>query len=857
MTDDEERGPAREDEGDPSPAEPVRGTHAADDDEPGLTLTSEGAPATVAGKRAGPGSAPPDPMLGRRLGGRYEVVAEVGAGGMGRVYKARDLSLRGRAVAVKVLPPEVNAPGLHQRFADEIHAMAQLPHCHNLLAATDAGEDAGVPFVVMRYLEGETLEAAIRRLSGLDYPEALRILKQIARGVAVAHDAGMIHRDLKPSNIFLEDVAGSDEPTAVVIDLGVARLVGERTDTLTRRGAVVGTPEYIPPEYLRPGEVAPHPRIDVYALGLIAYEMVTGRFVFRGKTGSVILALKERGEPKEALHAVPGLDDVPPAFSRVVARALAADPEARFQDASELVAALEQLDAANVEELPPGLVLHGRYEIVRPISAGGMGMVYEVIDRHRHDRAALKVFLPEDDRQEYRNRFERECDLLIELARQHPNIVNIRSRDRVRDRPYYVMDYVDGAPLDEARLSWDELLDALDGVGSALDFVHARDVVHRDIKPTNILIERKTKHAYLIDFGIARIAGSQWTTAGLHLGTQGFLAPELLTLEDDGGSHRAVPASDQWALGATVFALLTGRAPPESPDAIAELGALRPQLATIAPPLLPALALALAPEPEARFPTVGAFVQALAATRGQPIGLARPQDATATRNGRAAGGSTAPGAPTPAPTETPMAGSRTSTTGGTDDVRPGVRAVWPVAAAALLVLAGVGTWYAARGTSRLALTPAAPARTEEPTVVEQPVATVVEDAAPPAEPTTVELTITTLLDDEPLAAVALRVGGELAESPVALAREPGAHVTVEVVDRRFRSHTEECVVQSTATRCDVALRNQGTGKRRPSGKGVKPSTEKPSGPAIRIDVACDREGDCADGQRCVAGRCTR
>ncbi|HSO24901.1 MAG TPA: serine/threonine-protein kinase, partial [Chondromyces sp.] len=269
--------------------------------------------------------------------GRYEIVARIGAGGMGEVYRARDTRL-GREVAIKVLPSEfAEDPDRLRRFEREARATAALSH-PNILAVHDVGTHDGAPYLVEELLQGESLQDRLASGS-LAHGEALRIAGEIAKGLAAAHDKGIVHRDLKPGNVFL-----TRGGTVKVLDFGLAKLlpavasteaetVSRSADATTALGGVLGTLAYMAPEQARGRPV--DQRADVFAFGVVLYEMLTGERPFRGATGTDVVAAILKDEPA-ALPAA-----VPPPVAAVVARCLAKDPDLRYQSAGEIRAALE------------------------------------------------------------------------------------------------------------------------------------------------------------------------------------------------------------------------------------------------------------------------------------------------------------------------------------------------------------------------------------------------------------------------------------------------------------------------------------------------------------------------------------
>lgn len=262
------------------------------------------------------------------LVGRYRLLREIGGGGMGTVYEAEDTQL-GRRVAVKLLPPEYSRDRrAKERFLREARAAAAVDH-PNLCTVHDAGESDGRLYIVLSFYEGETLRDRIRR-GPLPLADARQVAIQVARGLARAHEAGIVHRDIKPANVMLPR-----RGEAKILDFGIARLQGDEV-SLTRTGASWGTPAYMSPEHAR-GEPVDG-RTDVWSLGVMLYEMIAGRRPFGGESIEALVSsmLTQEPEPLERLRP-----DVPPELAAVVNRALAKDPAERYTNAAELLADLE------------------------------------------------------------------------------------------------------------------------------------------------------------------------------------------------------------------------------------------------------------------------------------------------------------------------------------------------------------------------------------------------------------------------------------------------------------------------------------------------------------------------------------
>jgi eukaryotic-like serine/threonine-protein kinase len=274
---------------------------------------------------------------GTRLG-PYQVLAPVGAGGMGEVYRARDLRL-GRDVAVKVLPESfARDPDLLQRFEQEARTLAALNH-PSIVAVFDVGTHDGVPYLVSELLDGQTLREHLRAGS-LPVRKALELMSQVAEGLAAAHDKGIIHRDLKPENIFI-----TRDSRAKVLDFGLAKLV--RTEgvqaltsavtTVTAPGMVVGTAGYMSPEQVR-GEEIDH-RSDIFSYGTVLYEVLSGHRAFKGASNIECMNAILNSDPPEIAGAV----NLSPAVDHILRRCLDKYGDRRFQSIKDIAFALEAI----------------------------------------------------------------------------------------------------------------------------------------------------------------------------------------------------------------------------------------------------------------------------------------------------------------------------------------------------------------------------------------------------------------------------------------------------------------------------------------------------------------------------------
>ncbi|MCS1351388.1 Stk1 family PASTA domain-containing Ser/Thr kinase [Mechercharimyces sp. CAU 1602] len=263
-------------------------------------------------------------MIGRKLGDRYEVVSRVGGGGMAVVYKAKDIMLN-RYVALKVLNESLsNDREFLRRFSREAQAAASLSH-PNVVSVYDVGRDGYTHYIVMEYIEGPTLKEMIEEHGPVPPTEAAHLAAQICDGLAHAHDNGIVHRDIKPHNILI-GAAGRVKVT----DFGIARAT--TSSTITQTGSVMGSVHYFSPEQARGGFIGQ--KSDIYSLGVVMYEMVTGQLPFDGES-AISIALKHLQEdPVNIKQLAP---DIPDSLQHIIRKAMEKEPDMRFESARELM----------------------------------------------------------------------------------------------------------------------------------------------------------------------------------------------------------------------------------------------------------------------------------------------------------------------------------------------------------------------------------------------------------------------------------------------------------------------------------------------------------------------------------------
>jgi len=482
-------------------------------------------------------------MLGRTVG-HYRVTDRLGGGGMGVVYRAEDVKL-GRTVALKFLPPELTSdPEAKLRFEREARAASKLDH-PNICTIHDFGEaDDGQMYLAMACYDGESLASKIAD-GPMPLDDALRIVEQIARGLGKAHSAGIIHRDVKPDNVMI-----TADGVVKILDFGLAKIT--LASKITRSNTTVGTPAYMAPEQLRGEDVGP--QADIWALGVVLFELLTGDLPFRGDYHAAL--------SYAILNEQPASIPDQPEIDRIVKRMLRKDPLQRYQSVSELLADLAAKQApAEHQRLKNGAKL-GPYEIVKPIGSGGMGDVYLAKDTRLDRQVAIKVLAPEFSKNaERKERFKREAKTISQVT--HPNICTLFDAGEQEGVDYLVMEFLEGETLAEKKtpLPIPQVLKIGEQIAEGLAAAHRQGIVHRDLKPANVMIT-KSGAVKLLDFGLAKDVGEitmkgsdskPLTAEGMIVGTLPYMAPEQV----EGRSTDA--RTDIFAFGAILYELTTGR----------------------------------------------------------------------------------------------------------------------------------------------------------------------------------------------------------------------------------------------------------------------------------------------------------
>jgi serine/threonine protein kinase len=534
-----------------------------------------------------------DALIGTIFEGKYRIEQKLGDGGMGVVYRATHLMLE-RPVAIKLLLSNlVRDKKSTERFKREARIAGRIPH-PNVTAVLDFGLSQDKFFyLVMEYLEGETLRDRLQYQGLLPLPEVVAIVAQVCDAVDAAHKCNVVHRDLKPENIFLQRKNNGE--IVKVLDFGISKFLFQDTHPENSRltgEALVGTPHYMSPEQCQNGEVGPGS--DIYSIGVITFELLTGHLPFWGNSPVEFMLGHMREAPPNPLEF---RDDLPLAVEPVIRKVLLKKPEYRYATgqafAQDLKKALlsgspESVSAENKKTICAnpncgklGFLAKGRcaecrsllvdaqvrnrYRVKRLIGKGGFGTTYLASDFDRFEEPCIIKELSFDNSKgddelasTAKRLFRREAQVLLNL--DHSNIPKLHAFFTLENFAYLVQDFVPGQTLYEqlrekgGTLSEDEVRKILYEIALILEYLHSCEppVIHRDIKPQN-LIRHTDGRLMLLDFGAVyqKTSGEGGNT---FIASPGYAPPEQIC-------GQAVTKSDLYAAGATAVYLLTGENP--------------------------------------------------------------------------------------------------------------------------------------------------------------------------------------------------------------------------------------------------------------------------------------------------------
>lgn len=497
-------------------------------------------------------------LVGQRLG-PWHLGSLLGKGGMGAVFKAQDED--GQVAAVKViLPALASASKYLQRFYQEAEVTKQLNHPGIVKFLGFA--ERPVPYLALEFIDGSDLKKQLKKRRKFSVDEALNTAKAMLLALKHAHDQGVVHRDLKPDNVLVRK-----DGRMLLADFGLGR-AESKEERLTLTGQAMGTPYYMAPEQIDSAKHAGQPA-DLYAVGVILFHLLTGQPPFTGGQAAVFTAHIRKPAPDIRAW----LPEAPRALAELIIGLMAKEPEQRPSSAQQVLDALDAIErelSATVEKSPGqsiglevGVSVNG-WILESELGAGAMGKVFKATKDGQV--AALKVMATTGMQNETAvARFEREIEVMQSL--NSPNVVAIYDSGTANVHgtiyPFLAMEFASGKDLSDiveqrGALPPGQAVAAALGAARALAKAHDKGVVHRDVKPENILLvgsEILAENVRLTDFGVAALTHGQsnltMTTAAI--GSPHFMAPEQAR-NDDNLDGRA----DVYALGASLFYMLTG-----------------------------------------------------------------------------------------------------------------------------------------------------------------------------------------------------------------------------------------------------------------------------------------------------------
>ncbi len=502
---------------------------------------------------------------GAVLDGRYKIEECIGVGGMGKVYRCRRTRL-GDVVAIKIITRNGDVRMLETRFMDEARMCAALHHPH-IVSVLDFGIETGLgPYLVMEHLNGPSLKQQLHDRGRFDVAEVCRIASQIGSALDVAHAQGIVHRDLKPGNVMTHHYAGG-EVVYKIIDFGIGALRVTKAQSARRAddGPTHVTVAYASPEQLNDEEVGE--RSDIYSFGVTIYELLTGRRPFEAPDTPALIAKHLFEMPEAPTRYRP---DIPPRMETAIVKALAKDPQSRWETASRFAQAL----SGDTDRLPA--IVEGStsrmadaYEVGEVIGRGRLGSyIHKGTHRATRHEVAIRVIRREQDTEweAARTRFMREARM---APVNHPSILRVRDYGEEHDLVYVVTDFVPGSSLREVMdregaFAWNDgraLLLDLTGATCAL---HTHGLLAFGLTPSIIRLATSGDPARLVisSAGVSEIH-EVFTRTGVQPvrgqkaidGDAFYLAPELLFGEKPDGR------TDIFMIGVIGYELLTGRRP--------------------------------------------------------------------------------------------------------------------------------------------------------------------------------------------------------------------------------------------------------------------------------------------------------
>ncbi len=555
--------------------------------------------------------------------GRYTVTRQLDSGGMADIYLAHDPQLK-REVIIKAPRVEHLSPDVLSRFRLEAEAIVNL-NPHAIVGLYDTGDEDGRPYLVMRYMSGGSLAGRLAGGKSMSPQAALPIIKRVAEALDHAHKRGVLHRDVKPGNILFDE-----EGRAFLSDFGIAKFVRQGDDVtqahLTQPGLITGTMAYVSPEYVK-GIEEPDARSDVYSLGIVVYEMLAGGLPYVDTSPPLQAALHVNADIPQIRARRP---DLPEAVEAVIGRALAKQPDDRYQSAGELARALQEALATSppaplpapagppAEETPaspkgsrppssratprpnprrpqPGQTWLGRFQIrQQQVDIAGHAIAAFLA----HDTATRRdVDLWLWPRTRTRGTGQTHLFLRDDYFRVHEAIVSVIAHGNDRGSVWLAVPHMPGGTLAQRRdggpLAPGQAAAILARLAAALDYAHGRGQVHGRLRPRHVLFDVRDA-AYLAFLLPLEFIAHDLQATGL------FVAADDEFIDPAQGHGDPTAPGDIYALGGLLYAMLTGRSPQGYDPANEPEGAPR-----LPPAIRPIIACALNPDPAARYRTAG------------------------------------------------------------------------------------------------------------------------------------------------------------------------------------------------------------------------------------------------------------
>ena len=463
----------------------------------------------------------------RVLAGRYELMERLSRDSFGQVYKAQDNSL-GRAVMIRRLPEQDE--NITRSLVEQTRVVSALTHA-NIMAIYDSGKDGSHYFICTEFVDGPTLRDYLTR-ERPDVSAICEIATQVCLGLTYAHKKGVVHRCLSPENIY---IGNSNQ----------VKIANFGFDARTEKSSTLIAKQYWSPEQIL-GQKA-DARSDLYSFGVVLYEILYGTPPFSGQDVETQHLKKMPSFQESSQRWTPAF------LVKIIQKCLEKDSQMRYQSAEEIVEELE------VADIVPGMVLNERYEIIKELGTGGMGHVYQARDRDLDEIVALKVLRAEISADPViQKRFTRE----IKVSRMitHPNVVKVFDIGKYKGNRYISMEYIQGTSLDDwlrahGKTDLRVLLSILAKIIQGVQAAHTQGIMHRDLKPQNVLLDRSL-NPRVLDFGIARSKEHvDATSSGQILGSPKYMSPEQIQGKD------LDPRTDIYSLGIIMFFMFTGQEP--------------------------------------------------------------------------------------------------------------------------------------------------------------------------------------------------------------------------------------------------------------------------------------------------------